>query len=156
MDSRRAQGRRGRQEEIDGLSASRPTTSSSSAAGERDQGRKARETPNLGEMDSAFQHGATEMGIGKKQYQHLATLGPPFSSAGAGGFVVRARLGAAKEKTGKRTIYCNGFSQSSFAIHLCAHQNRPWSFLCGRLPAFLRFVHCIALLCESVVRRGKR
>lgn len=73
------------------------------------------------------------MGIGKKQYQHLATLGPPpFRPRARGACRSGTTWGCEEEEDGKED-YCNVSSQSSFAIHLCAHQNRPWSFFSGGL-----------------------
>lgn len=101
--SRRAQGCRSRQEELDGL-----LHQDFSPCGwdnhSNDGGR--RDGNPFGGADSAFQHGATEMGIGKTQYQHWRDLGAPrFSPTGAGGGrSSRAQLGAAKEKMEKKTI----------------------------------------------------
>lgn len=100
------------------------------------------------------------MGIGKKQYQHLATLGPPpLFAHGRGGLVVRARLGAAKnKKTEKRTIVTFLVSPPSQYTCVPTRTARGPSSAAGccRLNYDLCIaLRCFALLCESVARRGK-
>lgn len=93
------------------------------------------------------------MGTGKKHYQHLATLGPPFSPTGAGGFVDRTRLGAAKKKkTEKRTIVTIVVSPSS--QYTCV----PTRTARGPFPAagcHLFYDLCTALHCECVAMRAR-
>lgn len=93
------------------------------------------------------------MGIGKKQYQHLATLGPPLFAHGRGGLVVRARLGAAKKKkTEKRTIVTFLVSPPSQYTCVPTRTARGPSSAAGCCR--LDYDLCIALRCFASLSRG--
>lgn len=156
MYSRRAQGRRSLSEEIDGLSVSRPSPTFPPRGRETRATREEGEGNPFGGADSAFQHGATEMGIGKKYYQHRRHLGPLFAYEPVHGRGCGGRLGTTwvceEKKMEKRTIV--PFLVSPLSQYTCVCPPEPSVVLLQRRDAGLSTVCALPLHCESVARKA--
>lgn len=156
MYSRRAQGRRSLSEEIDGLSVSRPSPKFPPRGRETRATREEGEGNPFGGADSAFQHGATEMGIGKKYYQHRRHLGPLFAYEPVHGRGGGGRLGTTwvceEKKMEKRTIV--PFLVSPLSQYTCVCPPEPSVVLLQRRDAGLSTV--CALRHIASLSRGRQ
>lgn len=155
--SRRAQGRRSSRQEIDELDISTnivipPFPGRETMTTTLREGGKAREP--LSGSDSAFQHGATEMELGRTTI-NSGDAETPFAY-GRGGVVGWAQPGGYGEE-GEEGC-CSVFSQSSFGNTLACPPEPPVVLLQRQVgPAGLRSVHACER-CEHTTRgrQGKK